>query len=224
MNRPSFKQLQIDKGESRVLIIVGVATVIVVFCLVSTKALLAQAAYHRRELSAKNAAAKQLEANAASASTLATQFEVFDKTNPNVIGGKYTTDANALPPDGDSARIILDALPTRYDFPALISSVSKILSNSAIANPGIGGSDQSASIEASPSPKPQPVPIQLSISGVSSYGGLHNLIKDFERSIRPYDVTSLQLRGSAGSLTIAADLTTYFQPAKTLSSDTKEVK
>lgn len=219
----SVKHLQINKAQSRIMLIVGIATVISVFCLVSTKQLLSQSSYHRKEITAKKTAAKQLTANLNAANALAAQYQIFDSSNPNVIGGKNSTDPNTKPPDGDNARIVLDALPSKYDFPALISSLSQILSANSISNPGIGGTDQSATIDNSPSNNPQPIPLAVSVSGASSYNGVKGLVKDFERSVRPFDVKVLELRGSAGNMTFSAELNTYFQPAKTLSTTTMEV-
>ena len=222
---PKFKSSQIDKSQKRLIILVSVSTVITIFCLVSAKALLDYASYHRHELAAKRAVIKQLEANIAAAGTLESQYQSFNSVNPNFIGGKNTTDPNTSPPDGDNARLVLDALPSKYDFPALISSVSKILTNAGIASPGIAGSDLSATTGSAPSASPSPVEIPLSINGLASYGGAQNLILDLERSIRPFNVTTLDFGGTNSTISISVGLTTYFQPAKMLGSGTtKEVK
>ena len=222
---PKFKGSQMDAGQKRLLILVTVSVVVTIFCLVSAKALLSYASYHRHELAAKKAVIKQLEASIATANSLESQYQTFNGVNPNFIGGKNTTDPNASPPDGNNARLVLDALPSNYDFPALISSVSKILTNDGIASPGIAGSDLSATTSSAPSTKPTPVQIPLSINGSSSYGGVQNLIRDLERSIRPFDITTLNFGGTNSTISISAGLNTYFQPAKILGSGTTvEVK
>ena len=220
----SFKSLPIDQSDKRTLTIVAIASAVTIFSLFSAKALLSQASYHRRELGAKRLALQQLQANVKIADSLQTQYQTFNTTNPNIIGGKNLTDPNATPPDGDNARVVLDALPSKYDFPALISSLAKILSNNGIGSPGIAGSDMAATIDNSSQVNPSPQPISLSLSGVSSYANAQSLIKDLERSIRPFDITSLQLGGNASSVSISAGLNTYFQPAKVLKTDAKEVK
>lgn len=225
LKAPKFKGSQIDAAQKRLIILVALSVVVTIFCLVSTKALLDYASYHRRELSAKRAVIKQLEANIAIANNLGSQYQSFNSVNPNFIGGKNTTDPNTLPPDGDNARLVLDALPSKYDFPALISSVSKILTNAGIANPGIAGSDLGATVNIAPSVSPSPVEIPLSINGSASYTGAQNLIRDLERSIRPFNITTLDFGGTNSNVSISAGLTTYFQPAKALgASTTKEVK
>lgn len=222
---PKFKRSQMDKTQKRLIILVSLSVVVTIFCLVSAKALLDYASYHRRELSAKRAVIKQLEINITTASTLESQYQSFNDINPNFIGGKNTTDPNTSPPDGDNARLVLDALPSKYDFPALISSVSKILTNNSVASPGIAGSDLSATLLSTPSVSPSPLEIPLSINGLASYAGAQNLIRDLERSIRPFNITTLDFGGTNSNISISVGLTTYFQPAKVLGTgSTKEVK
>ena len=95
-----------------------------------------------------------------------------------------------------------------------------------IANPSLGGTDQSASFSNEPQADPQPIVIsQIPISGTSSYGGVQTLIGDLERSIRPYDVTSLQISfndDNLASLTLSLD--TFYQPAKAIIIESKEIK
>ena len=219
------KRLQIDKTQSRMLLVIALSTVISVFCLVSAKALLARATYQNRVINAQHVAIKQIEQNIKNANTLVTQYnDVFVGTNPtNIIGGKNDPSSNSLPPDGDNGRIVLDALPVSYDFPALLTSVSKILTNNSIGGPAIGGSDQSSAVNNKPSAHPSSAKIDLSISGSGSYRSAQTLIKDFERSIRPFDITKLSLSGSESNLAVSVGLSTYYQSAKSLMVGSKEI-
>lgn len=220
-----LKRLPMDNDSSRLLVIVSVDAVITVFCLVSTKALLSQASYHRRVLSADRKALKQLNDNITAANTLVTQYQVFENGSPtNLIGGKNSTDANLQPPDGDNARLVLNALPSKYDFPALITSVTKILNTDHAANPNITGTDLSISSSDNSSASPQAIAIPLTITGDLSYADSQTLIKDIERSIRPYDITNLQMRGSNANMQLTISLNTYYQPPLTINISTKEIK
>lgn len=221
----SIKHLQIDKTRSRTTVVVAVATVITVFCLVSTKALLSQAAYQRRVVNAKHAADKQLEANVVAANTLVTQYnQVFEGSSPtNVIGGQNDKSPNAIPPNGNNARIVLNALPSKYDFPALITSISKLLAQDGISSGTISGSDQSAASSNTATIDPKPIPIQLTVSGSSSYANVRKVIADLERSIRPFDITSLSLSGGEKNMTFTLTMITYYQPAKSLDLTTTEI-
>lgn len=222
----STKHLQIDKAQSTIVLVIAAATIVTVFCLVSSKALLSQAAYQRKVLSETNQTKDKLEANIKAADSLVDNYKnVFIGKSPsNIIGGRNTDDPGAKPPDGTNNRIILDALPTSYDFPALVTSVAFILTNANMTNPNIAGTDQSSEISSAPLANPQPVPINISVSGSSSYANVQQLIKDFERSIRPFDVMSITLSGGESMMQVNMNMNTYFQPAKDLSVVEKEVK
>jgi hypothetical protein len=196
------KGLKNNQTESRLVVIVAVATIISVFCLVSAKTLLSQALYHKRVLDARHEAVDKLNANVEAANTLVQQYQAFQNGNPtNIIGGKNSTDANLRPPDGDNARIVLDALPSNYDFPALISSIAKILSDKGVTAPSVDGSDDSNTVDAQPKANPEVATIKLEIRGTTNYKAARSLIKDLERSIRPFDVTKVDIQGSNSSMT-----------------------
>jgi hypothetical protein len=221
----SVKHMQIDKARSNASIVVAIATIVTVFCLVSTKSLFSQAAYQKRVVNAKQATDKTLQANVVAANTLVNQYnQVFEGTNPtNIIGGKNDKSTNAVPPNGDNARIVLDALPSKYDYPALVTSVSNILNNDGVVSQGISGTDDSTSISNSPTQAPSPQPIQLVLSGNTSYPGVETVINDLERSIRPFDITNFQISGKSDDLSFTLTATTYYQSAKSLGTTTKEV-
>lgn len=220
------KRVQIDKTQSTMLAVITGATIITIFCLMSAKALLAQAAYQRRVVNANHAAVKQLQANVNNAKQLVTQYnQVFEGNSPsNIIGGQNDSSNSAVPPNGDNARIVLDALPSKYDFPALLSSVSKVLNADGITAASVTGTDESATIKDDSGPNPQPQQIQLMVGGTGSYAQVQTFVQDLERSIRPFDVVKLSLSGPQNQLNFAMTLNTYYQPAKTLSIVTKEVK
>ena len=219
------KRLKTNKSETRLVAVVAIATVITVFCLVSSKTLFSQASYNKRVLDARRDALTQLNENITAADKLVDQYQIFQTGSPtNIIGGKNSTDPGLTPPDGDNARIVLDALPSRYDFPALISSVAKILDNNGFKNQTVDGKDESVSIKSEPTTKPQVATITLTVNGTANYKAVQALVKDFERSIRPFDVTKLEFKGSESNMSVTLTMNTYFQPALTLTLSTKEIK
>jgi hypothetical protein len=222
----STKHLKISQAQSTVLMVLAASIVVSIFCLVSSKALLSQVAYQRKVLHARREALKKLETDETAAKQLADQYhQVFIGSQPvNIIGGKNTTDSSALPPDGDNARIVLDALPSSYDFPALITSVNKILSLNGLSAASINSADESATLENKPSASPQPTTLLLTASASGNYAVIQRLVKDFERSIRPFDITSMQLSGNGSQISITLSLSTYYQPAKSFDIQSKVVK
>lgn len=227
MAKPTTKRAQISQAQSKIMLIVSVATIVTVFCLASTKALISQSGYQRRLINAKHASVKQLEANKTASLTLIDQYNnVF--LNPtsatNIIGGKNDKSSTSVPPDEDNARVVLNALPTTYDFAGLISSIAKILNSNSVASPSIVGTDESATATTKASPNPKPVAIHLTVSGQTSYANVQKVIKDFERSIRPFDIKNMQLSGTNDSMNFTVIMTTYYQPAITLDSTVKKVE
>lgn len=219
------KRFKIGKSESRLVAIVTVAVVITIFSLVSAKTLLSQATYNKRVLNARRDALKQLNANIEAANTLANQYQIFQTGNStNIIGGKNSTDPNLQPPDGDNARLVLDALPSKYDFPALISSIAKILNNNGMNNQVIDGKDESGTIKNDSAANPQTATITLTVNGASNYKAVVALVRDFERSTRPFDITKMDIKGSESNMAVSLTMNTYFQPALTLDITTKEIR
>lgn len=219
------KNLKNDKSEPKIVVAVAIATIITVFCLVSSKTLFSQATYNKRVLDARRAALNQLNSNAESANTLVAQYQIFQTGNPtNIIGGKNSIDPALQPPDGDNARLVLNALPSRYDFPALISSVTKILDNNRVTNQVVDAEDASQEVNSEPTANPKVEVINLTIGGTTNYNSLKILVRDFERSTRPFDITKIDINGSDNNISFSLTVDTYFQPALTLNLNMKEIK
>ncbi len=218
-------QIKVDRAQTSLLGITVLATVVTIFSIVSIKALLTQFNFQNNVIGARHTAAKQLRANVQVARQLASQYnDVFIGSSPtNVLGGKNDPSPDAIPPDGDNGRIVLDALPTAYDFPALLTSLSKLMAQDSIGSPSIGGTDQSQTANNQPSSTPQASNIDVTINGTAPYKNVQDMIKDLERSIRPFDITKLSLNGSDANMSVAIAVSTYYQPAKTLNLNTKEV-
>ena len=222
MAKKSVKHLQIDKDQSRMLIVIVVAVVISVFGLFATKAMVSKGLYQRRALHARKQVVDQLKANVNAANTLFKQYKVFASEDPNVLDGSTS---GSGPLDGDNPRIILDSLPSKYDAPALASSIEKILTDENITISALTITDDPAGNSDTPLPNPTAKPILFSFSGSNSYAGITKLLQTFEKSIRPFDINTLDITGTDDNLHVTAGVTTYYQPAKSLDlSATKEVK
>ncbi len=220
----SIKHLKIIRAGNQLTTIVTAAVVISVFCLLSTKSLLSQSSYQRRVLAAKNTAANQLKVNASTANQLLAQFKVFEDNNPNIIGGQGGANPGSGPSDGDNARIVLDALPSQYDFPALVSSLEKILNNEGISAQSVGGTDQGQVARSSSLGNSQPVPLTFSVDASGNYKSIQQLINDLERSIRPMDITNLSLSGTQSNMHVSINATTYYQPATNFTVTQRELR
>lgn len=219
----STKRLQISKANYTVVIAISAATFVTVFSLVAMKGLLQQRSYQQNVISQREKARDQINANIAAVDKLRKSYQQFVESPENIIGGASVGTGDK---DGDNARIILDALPGQYDFPALTTSIEKLMSDSGVKLSSLTGTDdelQQSTNKESATPEPVEMPFSLSVG--SNYTGVKSVIDVFERSIRPFSITKLQVASGNGddiSLTISGK--TYYQPAKNLNIKSEVVK
>jgi hypothetical protein len=216
------KRSLITKANSRIVWATGVAAFVVIFSTVACKALISQATYQNRVISAKKQALVTLQSDLNARNTLVSAYRTFVNTPQNVLGG--SPDGSG-PQDGDNAKIILDALPSKYDFPALATSLEKLINDQGLKIIAISGTDDEvaqAANQTSASPVPVPMPFQVQVSG--SYDSIKSLVDVFERSIRPIDVQKIEIVGSDGSVTATINAQTFYQPEKSLNISSEVVK
>jgi hypothetical protein len=216
------KRSLINKANSTIVIATAVAAFVLVFALVAGKSLLGQMAYQNKVIGVKKEALKQLNADLAARDGLETAYKAFIDDDPNVLGGNPDGKKDG---DGDNAKLVLDALPSKYDFPALTTSLEKVIVGQNLSIMGINGTDQEADEtvqQTSPDPQPVPMPFQVQVSG--SYAAIQNLIDVFQRSIRPFQFLTMELSGDESSMTAVIDAQTFYQPEKSLEIKQEVVK
>lgn len=219
---PSAKRLLIDKANTRIVAYVSIAAFILVFSLVATKTLISQAGYQNRVIGKKRVAVNQLKSDISATSQLKTSYNAFVNTPQNVLGG----DPNGTGPgDGNNAKIVLDALPSSYDFPGLTTSLEALLTSQNVTINNISGTDDEVAQSGNQSSaNPQPVAIPFSVAVQGNYTGVQNVVKVFEESIRPIQLQTLDISGSQNQLTLNITAQTYYQPAKSLNIGKEVVK
>jgi hypothetical protein len=222
-NGPTTKRMLINQANTRIVAYVSVAAFILVFSLVATKTLVSQAAYQNRVIGAKRTAVNQLKKDIDATNDLKTSYGAFTTTAQNAIGGNSS---GAGPQDGNNAKVVLDALPSDYDFPGLTTSLETLLTGQNVKITNITGTDDEVAQGTNKSSvNPQPVPIPFTVSAEGDYAGIQNVVSAFERSIRPMQVQTFDIAGgNDGKLTISLGAQTYYQPAKSLNISTKVVK
>jgi hypothetical protein len=217
------KRLAISKANAQIVAVIGIASFVVVFCLVASKALISQNSYQVKVASEKTKANKQLDANLESFNALKTSYAKFNNANPNVINGNTNGTGDN---DGSNAKIILDSLPSAYDYPALTSSLEKILNDRGIKINSITGVDdqaaQSGATAAAASPKPVIMPFTFSVN--TNYGAAQELLSTLQKSIRPLVIDKISVSGGSSNMQLTVTGHTYFQPTKTLNITKKAVK
>lgn len=219
----STKRLAISKANAQMVAIVGIAAFVTVFCLVASKTVFSQTRYQARVTTAKQKAHNQLQDNIQTYGKLATAYKAFDSAPTNIIGGtKNGTGDN----DGSNSKIILDALPSSYDFPALTSSIEKILEDNGLKVTSITGSDDQLNQQnntSSPNPQPISMPFAFTVSN-ASYASIGQLLDRLQQSIRPIQVDSIDMSGGINDMTMTVNAHTYYQPSKTVTITKKVVK
>ena len=218
----STKKLLVDKTNSMIVVITAIAAFIVVFSLIATKTLITQAAYQNRVISAKKIAVNQLKTDIQASDNLVVSYKAFVGTPQNIISG---ASIGSGAQDGDNAKVVLDALPSKYDFPALATSIEKLLTNQSLQVQSITGTDEEvaqSSNQSSTNPSPIAMPFQITVAG--NYTAIQSLISSFGSSIRPFQIQTIQLSGNQSNMTLNLTVQTYYQPEKIFSITKKVVR
>ncbi len=218
----SQKHEIISKTNTNMVIAIGIATFVVVFCAFASKALISQSFYQGRVVAEKEKALKQLKENESAVVDLKKTYDAFQSESQNILGGNPSGDG-AL--DGSNAQLVLDALPNKYDYPALSSSFEKILRDGGYEIGTIGGAEDTSLAENNEATSDaKPIEVSYGFSVTSSLDGTKTLLRTLENSIRPMYVDSLRIQTSASTLTTRVELRTYFTQPKTFQLGSKEVK
>lgn len=219
----SAKHLAIDKANAQMVAVVAIAAFVSIFCLVAAKTEVSQNRYQARVTSAKQKAHAQLQKNLKNFDALAVSYGAFDGTSTNVIGGNVKGSGDN---DGSNSKIILDALPSSYDFPALTASIEKILGDQGLTVSSITGTDDQINQQtniSSPNPQPVEMPFSFSVSN-ANYDSVGKLVNALQNSIRPIQIDSLVIGGGSSNMTVTVTGHTYYQPAKNVSITKKVIK
>ena len=215
------KQL-INKANKSIVITTAVAGFLITFSLIASVSLWQQRSFQVRVIDEKEKAVTQLDENKAAVDQLAISYKAFVGTQTNDIGGSPSGTGDR---DGDNAKIVLDALPSKYDFPAFITSVEKLLNTSNFSLENITGTDDElAQAQAAASKAPVEIPFTFA-STIENYGRLRDLLLTTEKSIRPLNIKKLSITSQDGQeLSVSVDGVSYYQAAKGLTIDKKVVQ
>lgn len=216
----SLKQLAINKDNSTILLVVGLASFIIVFSLIASNALIKQRTYQAKVIGKKKVALKQLKTNSTEVNKLKASYQTFAGADQNVLEGNSKGSSDK---DGENPRLILDALPSKYDFPALTSSLDKLFKPYSLESI-TGTDDEVAQSAAQSSGTPQPVEIPFTIAMKGSSQQTKDILQIFEKSIRPFQIQKVTLTGESSQIKLNVTAKTYFQPQKKFEVKTEKVK
>lgn len=218
--RVSQKRTQLDKANARMVITVGVAAFVVMFSIVASSALWKSMSHQGQVISEKEKARTQLETNLETVDELQVAYKAFVETPSNVLGGNPEGQGDK---DGDNGKIVLDALPSKYDFPGLTTSLEKVIKNNGNAINSISGSDDEVAQTGSQA-NSGPVDMPFELSATGNYQSTQDLLALLQRSIRPIKAEKVELSGTNSDLVLNLTAVSYYQPERTLKVQTKVVK
>jgi hypothetical protein len=216
-----MKHMGVSKTNSRIVAVTAGAAFLVVFFAVASVSLYGTLTYQNRIIKAKKEATTQLKANLTARDSLVESYKSFTNSPTNIIGGSAD---GVGAKDGANAKLVLDALPGKYDFPAVTASLEKLAIEQQVTIESITGTDDEVAQTAQQSGTPAPVeiPFELKVSG--DYLAVQRLVTAMERSIRPVQVQKLQVTGDQKAINLVVTAKTYYQPEKALNIGTKVIK
>ena len=217
----------IDKSNSTMVTIAAIAAFVTVFSLVASKSLIGQMNYQNKVIDAKKTALTQLDNNLVARDQLVKSYNRFVQQDTNIIGGSASGSGGN---NGNNAQIIADALPYTYNFPALTSSLEKVITANGLKISSVTGIDDQVAQQANQiADGGQPVPIPFSVTVIGSKDNIAALINSFQSSIRPFVAQKIAISSSGGEsnsndLTMTLSAITYYQPSKTLQIKKEVIK
>ncbi len=213
MNPNKSKRNLISKANSNIVAITAVGAFLIVFSLVATRALWVQKSFQDKVIAKKKEAVKQLKTNKDNITKLQSNYSVFISKPSNIINGNPQGTGDR---DGDNAKIVLDALPSKYDFPAFITSIKKLVGTKGLNLQNITGTDDEVAQNKLTESKLVEIPFTFSIE-VGDFAQAKDLLMATQQSIRPIKTNKLGISGGAsGKYQIRIDAVSYYQGSKGL--------
>lgn len=211
MKKPTIttKQHKIQQSSRMIFIAIMFASVVVAFSLVSLKFMYEQWRFNEALHAEKEAVRDQLKDNIENAQALKRSFTQLEAAAPLISSQ-----------DKQNSSVILDALPSKYDYPALATSIEKLTKLSGVGMESFDGKDEELGAVDS-STTPAPIEIEFSVSVTGQYKDIQKFMKNIEKSIRPLDVTGMKLMGEEENMKASFDMVTYYQPTIDLGVTTK---
>lgn len=206
------KKAQILQANNIAVIWACVAAFALAFTAISAYKLIGQIAYQNKVLGAKKTALRQLDANLAARDDLVDAYQVFNSGAQNAIGGNP---AGTGERDGSNAKIMLDALPSVYDFPQLATSVEALAGSQGVVITSMTGvDDQVTQSQQMGSAQPEAVAMPFTVTVEGPYAQVQSFVRSLELSIRPIKVTAASFTSGDGKVTAAITAESQYQPAR----------
>jgi hypothetical protein len=222
------KRLQVDKATRTMVVSVAVAAFIALFCILSAKSLSTVLSYQNRVIDQQNIAVNTLSKDVTASKLLDASYTKFNNATGNNLLGASSSGTG--PNQGDNAKLILDALPSINDYPALVVSVQNLFASQGVAISSIAVTNTNSTGTAAPATSSSnanigsaiAIPITFSITG--PLANIQNFINHVSQSILPIQFLTLSFSGSQSALTMSVTAQTYYQAPAMFNVTTEIVK
>jgi len=192
-----------------------ICSVSVVFSIIMIQRIL----FVNKVIDEKGKSLKVLTVNNTAISNLRTEIQNLNY-DENLISSKAQQTDQAI-------QVILDALPVEANYPALGSSLQRVLliNSQGVQVNSFSVSQLSSTVGVASSKIPGAYEMAFSFSAVGSSSSMVEFLKRLEKSIRVVDSVSYNISGaSADRVSLVFNGVVYYQPVKTLKITEKEVK
>ena len=221
-NNLSLKGVALSKANAQIVAVTAAAAFITVFCLNAANYFEGIRSYQSKIIAADTTADQKLQSDVRAKNQLVRDYELFVNQNPNIIG----TQDSSTPYIYNNATIILDALPSTYDYPATTSYLLKLLQsgNFDISSIGCNNNTSSSGGSSGSTSNPQPVqiPLNFSIQNIN-YNSVLTLFSMMQNSVMPLPIDNFTITGSNSNLNLSVTAHTYYQPAKKFEIGTETI-
>lgn len=220
----SFKRMQIDKATRNMILVASASAFITIFCLIAGRSLLTILSYQNKVITQQQAALDTLNSDISTVNKLTSSYQAFNNAPTNVLGASSTGSGQN---QGNNAKIILDALPSEFIYPAITNTIQNLFNNQGVKVNGVsvtnaGGAAASTSTTNAPAiSAPIPIPISFSVTG--TYQQTQAVLTLVNRSIMPIQILNMSFTGDQSNMTLSVSAQTYYQPAVGFSITTKAV-
>ena len=201
------KRQLIEKSNTTVIMSLAVTAFVVAFAIVFMNFLWDLSSHNRRVISGKSEASKSLKANVENIVPLQQNFTVFEAGDENDV----------------KSDDVLDALPSKYDFPALATSIQSLVERSGLTLDSFSGDDnEGTAAQSQTDPLPVEIPFSFAVRG--PYEDVRKLLDSIDRTIRPIKILSMEIKGQDSQMQVSFSALTYYQPAVSLDVETRTVE
>lgn len=222
------KRQQISNANRTMFVWVAAVSAVVGIAIVGSVLLYQKAAFNERVLSLKDKTVSTLRENNKVVPDLEDKIRQMNTNQAlkDVMGPNQT----------QPIRVVLDALPSEANSPALGSSLqTKFLNDPALriesltVDPVVGVESQTSSnvkdASSTASTNANEITFRFAVSvDINNANALKELLQRLERSIRAVDITSLKIEAQSNRLLLSVEGRAFYEPAKTVQLQEQAVK